>query len=375
VGRNAGIGRVHPDPPRIWQPGLLAAVLRPSGILDIVKLGDLAAQLGCQLEGDGEVDIVRVAAIEHAVAGDVTFLANTKYASSLRNTRASAVIAAPDAAADIPCAVLRTANPYLAFGRATRLLSPQAQVAAGIHETAVVAADASIGDAVSIGPCVVIGAGATVGARSVLHAHVVVGCGAIIGPDCLLHARVSIRERVVIGARCVFQDGAVVGSDGFGFAHREDGSHEKIPQVATVVIEDDVEVGANTTIDRPVVGETRVKRGTKIDNLVQIAHGVVVGTNALLAAQVGIAGSSVIGDSVMLGGQVGVAGHVTVGDRVKVSAKTGVTRNVPADAFITGYPHMDNLEWRKAHAVFRRLPEMRKRLTELEQRLSKLESM
>jgi UDP-3-O-[3-hydroxymyristoyl] glucosamine N-acyltransferase len=201
----------------------------------------------------------------------------------------------------------------------------------------------------------------------------VIGEDAVLGADCVVHARVSIRERVQIGARCVFQDGAVIGSDGFGFAHRGDGTHEKIPQVATVVIEDDVEVGANTTIDRPAVGETRIKRGTKIDNLVQIAHGVVVGANALLAAQVGIAGSSIIGDNAMLGGQVGVTGHVTVGDRVKAAAKTGVTGNVPADAFITGYPHMDNLEWRKSYAVFKRLPEMRRQLAELERRLGAIE--
>jgi UDP-3-O-[3-hydroxymyristoyl] glucosamine N-acyltransferase len=336
-----------------------------------VKLADLAGQLGCQLEGDGEVDIVRVAPIEDAGPGDVTFLANSKYTADLKNTRASAVIARD--ASGIPCAVLRTSNPYLTFGRATQLLHPQPRPAAGIHQTAIVAADAVVAEGVSIGPYVVIEPGATIGARSVLHAHVVIGRDATIGPDCLLHARVSVRERVVLGARCVIQDGAVIGSDGFGFAHREDGTHEKIPQVATVVIEDDVEVGANTTIDRPAVGETRVKRGTKIDNLVQIAHGVVVGTNALLAAQVGIAGSSVIGDSVMLGGQVGVTGHVTVGDRAKASAKTGVTGNVPADAFITGYPHMDNLEWRKAYAVFRHLPEMRKQLNDLRRRLEKLE--
>jgi UDP-3-O-[3-hydroxymyristoyl] glucosamine N-acyltransferase len=340
----------------------------PRDILGGVKLGELAAQLGCQLEGDEAIAVVRVATIEHAGPGDLTFLANAKYAADLSTTRASAVIAAPDVTG-APCPVLRTANPYLAFARATRLLHPQPGPAPGIHGTAVVADDARLGEGVSIGPYAVIGAGARIGARTVIHPHVVVGAGAVIGPDCLLHARVSIRERVIIGERCVLQDGAVVGSDGFGFAPRGDGTHEKIPQVATVVIEDDVEIGANTTIDRPAVGETRVKRGTKIDNLVQIAHGVVVGTNALLAAQVGIAGSSIIGDSVMLGGQVGVTGHVTVGDRVKASAKTGVTGNVPADAFITGYPHMDNLEWRKAYAVFRRLPEMRKQLAELERRL------
>jgi UDP-3-O-[3-hydroxymyristoyl] glucosamine N-acyltransferase len=333
-----------------------------------VKLGDLAAQLGCRLEGDEAIDVVRVATIDQAGPGDLTFLANAKYASDLGSTRASAVIAAPDAAG-VPCAVLRTPNPYLAFARATGLLYPPPRRAPGRHATAVVADDARLGDDVSIGPYVVVEAGAQIGARTVLHPHVVVGEGAEIGPDCVLHARVSIRERVVIGARCVLQDGAVVGSDGFGFAHRDDGTHEKIPQVAAVVIEDDVEIGANTTIDRPAVGETRVKRGTKIDNLVQIAHGVVIGTNSLLAAQVGIAGSSIIGDDVMLGGQVGVTGHVTVGDRVKASAKTGVTGNVPADAFVTGYPHMDNLEWRKAYAVFRRLPAMRKHLAELGRRL------
>jgi UDP-3-O-[3-hydroxymyristoyl] glucosamine N-acyltransferase len=343
-----------------------------SDILPGVRLGDLAAQLGCELEGDGEVDIVRVAAIEDAGPGDLTFLANSKYTSLLKATRASAVIVSPDVGG-APCPMLLTKNPYLAFARATGLLYPADRPAEGIHPTAVIGLNVSIGEGVSIGPYAVVDDGAKIGPRTIIHAHVVIGRDAVLGPDCLLHARVSIRERVVVGARCVIQDGAVVGSDGFGFAHRDDGTHEKIPQVATVVIEDDVEIGANTTIDRPAVGETRLKRGTKIDNLVQIAHGVVVGANSLLAAQVGIAGSSIVGDSVMLGGQVGVTGHVTVGDRVKASAKTGVTGNVPADAFITGYPHMDNLEWRKSYVVFRRLPEMRKQLADLEERLARLE--
>jgi UDP-3-O-[3-hydroxymyristoyl] glucosamine N-acyltransferase len=338
-----------------------------------MKLGDLAAQLGCQLDGDGDLEIARVASIESAGPGDVTFLANSKYAAQLASTRASAVIVGLDVEAG-PRAVLRTANPYLAFARAVAVLNPAERPPAGIHPTAIVAADAVVEDGVSIGPFVVIDRGARIGARTVIRAHTVIGAAAVIGADSVLHARVSIRERVQIGARAVIQDGAVIGSDGFGFAHRDDGTHEKIPQVATVVIEDDVEIGANTTIDRPAVGETRVKAGTKIDNLVQIAHGVVVGTNALLAAQVGIAGSTVIGDSVMLGGQVGVTGHVTVGDRVRASAKTGVTGNVPADTFITGYPHMENLEWRKAYAVVRRLPELRKQLLDLERRLGALET-
>jgi UDP-3-O-[3-hydroxymyristoyl] glucosamine N-acyltransferase len=337
-----------------------------------MKLGDLAAAIDCQLEGDGSIEVARVAAIDDAGPGDVTFLANSKYTSHVAASRASAIIAPCDLAG-LPCAVLRSTNPYLAFARATRVLNPATRPEPGTHRLAVVSPAATLEEGVSIGPFAVVEAGARIGARCIIHAHSVIGHGAVLGPDCLLHTRVSIRERVVIGARCVIQDGAVVGSDGFGFAHREDGTHEKIPQVATVVIEDDVEIGANTTIDRPAVGETRIKAGTKIDNLVQIAHGVLVGRNSLLAAQVGIAGSTVVGESVMLGGQVGVAGHVTVGDRVKASAKTGVTGNVPADAFITGYPHMQNLDWRKAYAVVRKLPELRRQLLDLERRLARLE--
>jgi UDP-3-O-[3-hydroxymyristoyl] glucosamine N-acyltransferase len=337
-----------------------------------VKLRELAARLECDLEGDGDIDIARIATLEQAGSGDLAFLANPKYTSQLPHTRASAVIVGAGVNG-APCAVLRSKNPYLAFALATQALYPVKRPDAGVHPTAIVAADAVIGNDVSIGPYVVIGSGVRIGARSIIHPHAVIADGAFLGTDCIVHSRVTIRERVIIGAGVIIQDGAVIGSEGFGFAPREDGTHEKIPQVATVVIEDDVEIGANTTIDRPAVGETRVHSGTKIDNLVQIAHGVVVGKNSLLAAQVGVAGSSVIGEQVMLGGQVGVTGHVTVGDRAKASAKTGITGNVPADAFITGYPHMDNLEWRKSYVVFRRLPEMRKQLADLEQRLAALE--
>ena len=338
-----------------------------------MKLGDLAAQLGCQLEGDGGIDIVRVATIDAAGPGDITFLANSKYTSDLQSTRASAVIAA--AGVDgAPCAILRAGNP-VSDVRARDASAASRAAAAARHSRR---SPSSIRrpfskTSVSIGPFVVVEAGARIGARTIVRAHSVIGAGATLGDDCDVHTRVSIRERVTIGARCVIQDGAVIGSDGFGFAHRDDGTHEKIPQVADVVIEDDVEIGANTTIDRPAVGETRIGRGTKIDNLVQIAHGVLVGKNALLAAQVGIAGSTVIGDDVMLGGQVGVTGHVTVGSGVKASAKTGVTGNVADGLFVTGYPHMENLEWRKAYAVVRRLPELRRQLMDLERRLAALE--
>lgn len=337
-----------------------------------MKLSELAARLACDLEGDGDIDIARVATLEQAGSGDIAFLANPKYASQLPHTRASAVIIGTGVNG-APCAVLRSKNPYLAFALATQALYPVKRPDPGLHPTAIVAPDAVIGHDVSIGPYVVIGSGVRIGARTTIHAHAVIADGAFLGTDCIVHSRVTIRERVMIGAGVIIQDGAVIGSEGFGFATREDGTHEKIPQVATVVIEDDVEIGANTTIDRPAVGETRVHSGTKIDNLVQIAHGVVVGKNSLLAAQVGVAGSSVIGEQVMLGGQVGVTGHVTVGDRAKASAKTGITGNVPADAFITGYPHMDNLEWRKSYVVFRRLPDMRKQLADLEERLAAIE--
>jgi UDP-3-O-[3-hydroxymyristoyl] glucosamine N-acyltransferase len=202
---------------------------------------------------------------------------------------------------------------------------------------------------------------------------VTIGPGARIGDDCVIHARVSIRERVTIGDRVVVQDGAVLGSDGFGFARRDDGTHHKIPQIGGVVIEDDVEIGANTAIDRPAVGETRIGAGTKIDNLVQIAHGVKIGRDVLLAAQVGIAGSTTIEDHVTLAGQVGVAGHLTLGKGVIATAQTGIPNSVDAGAFISGYPAIDNKEWLKASAVFRRLPELRKMLSELQRRLEALE--
>ncbi|MGE0461215.1 MAG: UDP-3-O-(3-hydroxymyristoyl)glucosamine N-acyltransferase [Vicinamibacterales bacterium] len=337
-----------------------------------MTLGDLAAALGCPLEGDGSLDIVRVARIEEAGPGDLTFLVNMKYAHALAATRASAVIAAPGVTG-FPCAVIRSAEPYVTLARAVAMLAPPDRPEVGIHPLASVAESAEVAPSASVGPFAVVAPGARVGARTILHSHVVIGAGAVVGPDCVLHAHVSVRERCTLGARVVVQDGAVIGSDGFGFATTSDGTHVKIPQLAPVIIEDDVEIGANTTIDRPAVGETRVRAGTKIDNLVQIAHGVLVGRNTLLAAQVGIAGSTTVGDAVMFGGQVGVTGHVAIGDHVKAVAKTGITNSVEAGAFVSGYPAIPNMEWRRASAVFRKLPEMRKRLKDLEQRIEELE--
>ena len=337
-----------------------------------MTLGELAQRLECPVEGDAGIEIHRVAKIETAGPGDVTFLANPKYASALAATKASAVIASAAMTA-APCAIIRSATPYLTFARAAQALSPERRPEPGVHPQAWVAADAMVDPTASVGPFAVIGAGASVGARTIIHPHAVIAAEAVIGPDCVIHSHVSIRERCTLGARVVLQNGAVIGSDGYGFAQRPDGSHEKIPQTAPVVIEDDVEIGANTTIDRPAVGETRIKTGTKIDNLVQIAHGVVLGRHVLLAAQVGIAGSTMVGDHVTFGGQVGVGGHLSIGDRVKAVGQSGITNSVAADQFVSGYPAIPNNEWRRSSAVFRKLPEMRRQLKDLEARLQKIE--
>jgi UDP-3-O-[3-hydroxymyristoyl] glucosamine N-acyltransferase len=340
-----------------------------------LKLRDIAERLQCRLEGDGELDIVRVAGIQQAQPGDLTFVANARYLPELATTRASAVIlrAATTGDAAAPCAVLHTDDPYSAFAHAVSLFAPVQPPAVGVDRLSAVADDASIGPDVSIGPFVTIGAGATIGARTIIFPNVVVGPNARIGADCVIHSQASIRERIVIGNRVTLHDGVVVGSDGFGFARQKDGTHLKIPQHADIVIEDDVEIGANSTIDRPAIGETRIGAGTKIDNLVHIAHGVSIGRRALLAAQVGIAGSTVVEDDVMIAGQSGVTGHVRIGARAIVGAKSAVLQSVDAGSFVTGHPAFDHTDWRKASVVFRQLPLFKKRVEELEQRIAELE--
>jgi UDP-3-O-[3-hydroxymyristoyl] glucosamine N-acyltransferase len=340
-----------------------------------LKLSEIAQQLGCRLEGDGATDILRVAGLEQADAGDLTFIANRKYWHQLATTRASAVIVHDaDQLDETPrFALLRSPQPYLSFAQALRLFAAPLTPAKGIDRLAAVAPDAVVGPDPSIGPFVAIGAGASIGARAVIYPNVVIGAEARIGDDCVLHAGVSIRDRVVVGHRVTMLDGAVVGSDGFGFVRQPDGTHLKIPQLAGVVIEDDVEIGANTTIDRPAVGETRIEAGAKIDNLVQIAHGVRIGRRSLVASQVGIAGSTVIEEDVTLAGQVGVNGHIRIGKGAIASGKTGITRDVDPGAFISGYPAMPNLEWRKAQVLVRHLPELKKRVDELEQQIADLQ--
>jgi UDP-3-O-[3-hydroxymyristoyl] glucosamine N-acyltransferase len=337
-----------------------------------LKLSELSDRLGTRLDGDGDIDIQRVAGIEQAGPGDITFVANSKYQSRLATTRASAVIVGENSPA-APCAMLRTRHPYVAFASAVGLLSPEFEPPAGIHPLTSIAASAVIGEDVSIAAFVSIDDDVTIGRDVAIGPHVSIGRGATIGDGCRLHARVSIRQRSILGRRVILQDGVVIGGDGFGFAKREDGSYEKIPQRGVVVIEDDVEIGANSTVDRPTVGETRICAGAKIDNLVQVAHGVRVGRNTMLCAQVGIAGSSVIGDDVVLAGQVGVAGHLDIGDRVTATAQTGIPNSVDAGALISGYPAIPNRDWLKASVLFRRLPELKKALGDLQRRLEEIE--
>jgi UDP-3-O-[3-hydroxymyristoyl] glucosamine N-acyltransferase len=342
-----------------------------------MKLSELAERLDCRLEGDGNVDILRVASIGHAGPGDLTFLANPKYAVQLTETKASAVILGPSSphrhAVPPTCAVLRADDPYTAYARALDCFVEPSRPSVGIHDLSAVASDAALGTDVSIGPFVAVGAGARIGSRTIVHPNVVIGAGARIGDDCVLHSHVSIRERVTIGHRVILHDGVVVGSDGFGYAKQPDGTHLKIPHHAGVVIEDDVEIGANCAIDRPAVGETRIGAGTRIDNLVHIAHGVIVGRRVLLAGQTGIAGSTTLADDVTIAGQSGVVGHVRIEKGAIVGAKSSVTRSLGPGEFVTGNPAIAHHEWRKASVIFRRLPALKKRLAELEQHVAELE--
>ena len=337
-----------------------------------MTLRDIAARLGCRLDGDGDLEIGRVTGIHEAGPGDLTFVANPKYEKALAATQASAVILPEGPSA--PCAVLRSAEPYLAFARAVALFAPDERPPAGVHAMTAVSPDAHIGMDVAIGAFVVVGARASIGDRTVVYPNVTIGPGVHIGDDCVVHANVSIRERVMIGHRVVLQDGVVLGGDGYGFVRRSDGTHEKIPQVAAVVIENDVEIGANTTVDRPAVGETRIKAGAKIDNLVQVGHGVTIGRNALMAAQVGISGSTTIGDDVIFGGQVGVGGHLTIGKGAIAVGQSGVTNSLEPGERVAGYPAIDNRAWRRSSVIFKHLPDLKRRIDALEAELAALKA-
>lgn len=336
-----------------------------------MKLSEIASLLNCELIADHDVDICRVAGIEEAGPGDLTFVSNPKYVRHISRTRASAVILGLDMP-DVPIASLRTKNPYLAFAQALGLFFTPVVPPPGIHPTAVVAQDVQVGPNPSIGAYAVVGSGCVLGATVVLYPHVVVYPGVTIGDGCVLHAHTIIRELCHLGDRVTLQNGVVVGSDGFGFAPREDGSYIKICQTGRVLIEDDVEIGANTTIDRAAVGDTIIRKGAKLDNLVQIGHGAQVGENSVLAAQVGLAGSTRLGRNVKVGGQVGFAGHLVVGDGAIITAQSGTSHDVDAEAIVSGSPAMDNSIWLRSMAVLRKLPDLYRKVRELEKQLESL---
>jgi UDP-3-O-[3-hydroxymyristoyl] glucosamine N-acyltransferase len=330
-----------------------------------VKLRDIAASLDCVFKGDGDLDITSVVGIDDAEPGHLTFVSNPKYAAKARTTRASAVIVSPDFP-EIEPATLRSANPYLTFARAVELFYQPPRPTCGLDGSARIAPSVKIGEGASIGPYVVIEDEVQIGKNCTLYPFVHIARGARIGDNFKAYSHVSVREFCRIGNDVTLQDGAKIGTDGYGYAKKDDGTYYKIVQSGIVVLEDDVEVGANSTIDRGTIGETRVRRGTKIDNLVQVGHASDVGENTLLCAQVGLAGSSKIGRDVILTGQVGVAGHLEIGDGVVATAQTGIPNSIESGKVVSGYPAIDNKQWLKSSALFKRLPELLKRIEALE---------
>jgi UDP-3-O-[3-hydroxymyristoyl] glucosamine N-acyltransferase len=336
-----------------------------------MKLEEIARKLNCVLKGDPEVEISGLAGIEEAQAGQLAFVSNPKYLRLLGTTRAGAIILGKGAPkTSIPTLIAE--NPYLTFAHAIELFYSPPETIPGIHPTAWVADTAELGDDCSVGANVVIGDFARIGNNAVLHPNVTIYPYVQIGDDFEAHSNAVVREYCQIGNRVILQNGAAVGADGFGFAPREDKSYYKIMQSGIVVLEDDVEIGANACVDRATVGETRIGAGTKIDNLVQIGHGSRVGMHNVLAAQVGLAGTSHVGSHVMLGGQVGIAGHLTIGDGVIATAQTGIARSVEAGARISGTPEMESGLWKKNYILMHGFPELVKTVKRLNEEVKRL---
>ncbi len=333
---------------------------------------ELAEYLGGVVQGDGATLISGLGALETAGPEALTFLANPKYAAKVAETSAGAVLMAPGGERYGRTAI-EVANPYLGFAKLLTLFYTTPHEPAGVLPAAVVSDSAVIGEGASIYPGAIIGRNVAIGARTTVYPGAVLYNDAIIGEDCTIHANAVIRERCRIGNRCIIQPGAVIGSDGFGYAPDGNGYY-RIPQIGIVVLEDDVEIGANSCIDRAAIEVTRIRRGTKLDNLVQIAHNCQIGEDCMIVSQVGISGSTKIGNHVTLAGQVGVAGHLTIGDNVLVGAQSGVPSSLPANAAYSGSPTMPHREWLKSAMVVPRLPELKKTVSALEKRVAELEA-
>ena len=344
-----------------------------------MKLGELAARLGCTLEGDAHIEIHGVAGIEDAGPDEVTFLSNPRYSRTLATTRASAVLVDHKVvikrSPELPTlATLRSENPYLDFARTIEFFHfPQAYLP-GIHPTAVVTNSARIGEGSHIGPHCFVDEGVEIGRNAVLHSLVTIYKNAHIGDDFLAHSHTVVREGCRIGNRVILQNGVVIGGDGFGFAKRADRSWHKIRQQAPVVIEDDVEIQANSCIDRATVGETRIRRGAKIDDLVVVGHSCDVGEDTIICGQVGLAGSTRVGNRCILAGRVGSAGHLEIGEGATITSQSGVPNDVPPGAVYSGYPAIENRQWLKAMAALKRLPELQKSLRKLAEEVTRLKT-
>jgi UDP-3-O-[3-hydroxymyristoyl] glucosamine N-acyltransferase len=337
-----------------------------------MKLSELAAALGCALRGDPEIEISGVAGVEQAGPSQLTFLANPKYAPKVKHTRAAAILVkAPIDSLD--AAQLISANPYYDFARALGMFYQPPRPQSGIHPLASVAPSAIIGDNPSIGPFAVVGENVVIGRDAVIHPQVVIYEGARIGDDFLAHSHAVVREFCQIGHRVILQNGVIIGGDGFGFAKRSDGTHFKIVQSHITVIEDDVEIQTLTSVDRGSIGETRVKRGAKIDSLVQIGHSCVVGEDNIICAQTGLAGSSILEKNVLLAGQVGISGHLTIHDNAVIYAQSGIGGDVDAGAVMSGSPAFEAREWLRAITAFPKLPDILKTMRQLEKRLAVVE--
>jgi UDP-3-O-[3-hydroxymyristoyl] glucosamine N-acyltransferase len=336
------------------------------------KLTELADILGGQLNGDGETSIRGIAGIKEAEEGDITFLANPKYEEYLQSTRASAVIAPREITCRLP--MIQLENPYLAFLKVLTLFTGDLteKFPRRVHESAIIDPSVRLGKNPSVGPFCQIEGGAAIGDNVTIVFGAYIGRDVKIGMNCFIYPSVTIREGCRIGDRVIIHSGAVIGADGFGYA-KDEGKFRKIPQVGNVVLEDDVEIGANTTVDRATTGSTCIRRGSKIDNLVQIAHNVVVGENSAIAAQSGISGSTELGAGVVLAGQAGLVGHIQIGDGAVIAAQAGVTKSIPANTTVSGYPAREHAYARRLYAYTARLPDLYKRIRKLEEKLARLE--
>jgi len=345
-----------------------------------LTLSKIGALVGGDIEGDGNMVIERLAKIDDASEGDITFLANPKYTKYLISTKASAILIARGIEykelqqRKSRIALVRVGDPYAAFAKLIDVFHPPAAVLPpGIHPTAVIAQSAVVGKDVAIGAHAVLGEGCRIGDAAVIWHNVVLGDGAEVGERSVIYPNVTVREQCKVGKRVIIHSGTVVGSDGFGFTPRPDGTYEKIQQRGIVVIEDDVEIGANCAIDRATIGETRIKRGAKLDNLIQVAHNVVIGENTVIAAQTGISGSTKIGSGCVIAGQVGFVGHIEIADRTTIAAQSGVHKSVkePGKTFF-GYPALEHHERLRIEAALRQLPELISTVRNLQGELKKL---